>query len=238
MTASGAEAARIALRREIIFGQLAPGSRLVEKDIADRFGVGRHIVRSILADLERMGLVQLRPNRGGVVIKYSREEIEQLYEMREILQREAVMRIAMPVGRAAIAALTHCNELYLARLESGDLDGVVEANNAFHRTLFDLCGNQFLSQAVEDHWQKSAAIHSYAIGVRTMANESYRQHQAMIEALQAQDREQLAALCLEHMQPALQSYQKAHGGWGSAAGAGALRPWPEELPGGTGGADV
>jgi DNA-binding GntR family transcriptional regulator len=217
LTVQAAEPAKATLRREIIFGQRPPGARLMENEIAERFGLGRHVVRTVFADLERMGLVERRPNRGVVVVEYSRAEIEHLYEMREILQRAAVLRIPMPVARAALAALINCNEAFLARLQGGDLDGAVEANNVFHRTLFDLCGNPFLARAVEDHWQRSAAIHSYAIGTPAMATESYHQHQAMIAALQAQDRECLAELCTEHMLPALRAYQKVHGGWTSPA---------------------
>lgn len=227
MTIQAADPARAILRREIIFGQRPPGARLVENEIAERFGLGRHVVRTVLADLERMGLVERRPNRGVVVVEYSRAEIEHLYEMREILQRAAVLRIPMPAPRAALALLISCNEAFLARLQSGDLDGAVEANNAFHRTLFDLCGNPFLARAVEDHWQRSAAVHSYAIGTPAMATESHQQHQAMIAALQAQDRDTLAELCTEHMLPALRAYQKVQGGWTDVA---PLSPTERRLP--------
>jgi DNA-binding GntR family transcriptional regulator len=216
MRAAAVEFVVAALRREIIFGRLAPGSRMIENEISERYGIGRHVVRSVLAELQRLGLIQHRPNRGAVVIKYSREEIEQLYEMREILQSAACLRIAMPVSRGAILALTEFNEIYLDSSQRGQLDDVVETNNAFHRTLFGLCGNQFLSTAIEEHWQKSAAIHSYAIGVPAMAADSYRQHRAMIDAMQEQDRALLLKLCMDHMKPALQLYQKAHGGWGQS----------------------
>ncbi len=219
VTGQAAETAKATLRREIIFGQRPPGSRLIENEIAERFGLGRHVARSVLADLERMGLVQRRPNRGVIVVEYGRAEVEQLYEMREILQREAVLRIAMPVPRASIAALSGYNRAYLEHLQAGDLDGVVEANNSFHRQLFEMCGNRFLAQSIEDHWQKSAAIHSYAIGQPAMAQDSHRQHQDMIDALVAQDRARLVQLCIDHMQPALLAYQRAHGGWGQAARA-------------------
>lgn len=212
-----AEKVKAILRREIIFGQRPPGARLPEQEIAEAHGVGRHVVRSILADLERMGLVQRRPNRGAVVTDYSRDEIDQLYEMRDILQREAVARIPLPVPRSRIAALGEWNHLFRSRIAGGDLEGAVEANNGFHRALFGLCGNRFLSRSIEDHWQRAAAIHSYAIGRPEMAETSVRQHAAMIDALQAQDRDLLARLCAEHMQPALAAYQGAQRATGVTA---------------------
>ena len=195
-----------ALRREIIFGERDAGERLVESDLAESFSVGRHVVRSALSELERVGLVERMPNRGVTVIDYAREDIEELYEMREVLQGAAVERIPLPVGRSTIALLEAINEEYRQSLESGNLDAVVEANNTFHRTLFGLCGNRHLARSIDEYWQKTAAIHSHAIAKKELALVSHQQHEAMIEAIRNSDRAALDALCNEHMRPALEAY--------------------------------
>lgn len=198
------------LRREIIFGRLAPGERLVESELAATFGLGRHIVRSAFDELEKLGLILRRPNRGVTVTEYSPREIEELYEMRELLQREAVARIPMPVPRATIAALQDINDEFQKMRETDLLDDVVDANNRFHSLLFSLCGNQFLARAIEDYWEKTAGIHSYAIATLDSARKSHAEHQQMIEALVAQDRPRLADLCIQHMMPALNAYKLRH----------------------------
>lgn len=216
MSVSNTKAAaqmREALRREIIFGMRDPGERLIEADLAENFAVGRHVVRSALSDLERIGLVERRPNCGVMVVDYTREEIEELYEMREILQSAAVRRIAMPVARSTIALLEEINEAYRQSSEAGDLDAVVEANNQFHRTLFGLCGNRYLAHSIDEHWQKTAAIHSHAIARPERARVSHQQHAAMIDALRRADRAALDALCIEHMQPALEIYSSRRAGY-------------------------
>lgn len=202
-----------AIRSDIVFGRMRPSERLIENDLASRFNVGRYTIRSALAELDRMGLIELRQNRGALVQDRPTREVEELYEMREILQREAARRIPLPVSQDFLEELERLNEEYRLNLEGGALGKVVDANNAFHSTLFGACGNRFLSEAIEEYWQKTAAIHCYAIGSPTMARHSHSEHAAIIEALRAGDRERLITLCVEHMIPALNAYKAAHGGW-------------------------
>lgn len=204
----------LAIRRGIVFGQLKPRERLLETGLAEEFNVGRHVIRGALEELDRLGLVQRRPNRGAVIVDYSTSEVDELYEMRALLQREAVRRIPMPVSPTVIAELRALNAAYGERLHVNDLDGMAAANDRFHRTLFGLCRNRYIAEAIEQYWQRTAAIHCYAIGRPDLARQSQRQHDEMIEALAAEDRSRLADLSTEHMQPALGAYKEAHGGWG------------------------
>ena len=84
------------LEEDIIFGRLRPRERLVEDDIMKRFGVKRHVVRQALMRLESMGLVTRAPNKGALVRDFSLHELDQIYEMRELLQERAVERIPLP----------------------------------------------------------------------------------------------------------------------------------------------
>lgn len=202
-----------AIRSDIIFGRMRPRERLLENELAARFSVGRYIIRGALTDLERNGLIEIRQNRGAVVRDRPTKEVEELYEMREILQREAARKIALPVADDLITRLETINEEYRTNLESGILNKVVDANNEFHRTLFGACNNACLSEAIEYYWQQTAAIHCYAIGSRKMALRSYEEHCAMIDALRGGNRDELLRLCVDHMIPALDAYKAAHGGW-------------------------
>lgn len=201
------------LKQDILFGRLRPRERLVEGELVTRFGVNRHVVRAALDHLDRAGLVRRRANRGVVVTDYETEEVEELYEMREILQRAAAERIPLPASPALISTLRTINDGYGLCLDRGDLVGVGEANDKFHSYLFEACGNRFLAQSIEEYWLKTAAIHCYAIGVPHLARQSLGEHAAMIDALQEGDRPKLVRLCIEHMYPALDAYKIAHGGW-------------------------
>ena len=194
-----------ALRRDILLRRLHPRERLIEEELTLRFGVGRYVIRSALEELSRIGLVVRRPNRGVVVSDYNPAEVEKLYDMREILQRAAVARIALPAAPALVQELRAINQRYSDSYARGQLDEVAEANAAFHRTLFGACENQYLAEMIELFRVKTAAVHGYAIGVPQLAIQSHRDHEQMIEALESGERERLADLCIQHMMPALEA---------------------------------
>ena len=84
------------LEEDIIFGRFAPGSRLVEDTLMSRYGASRHFVRQALFQLERQGIVLREKNIGATVRFYSAEEVRQIYEVREMLTRQAALMIALP----------------------------------------------------------------------------------------------------------------------------------------------
>lgn len=198
-----------ALRRDILLGRLRPRERLVEEELAARFAVGRYAVRSALDELGRIGLVARRPNRGVVVSDYDPAEIAKLYEVREILQRAAVDRLPLPAPDDLVRALRSINARYQDCLRRGALDEVAEANGDFHRTLFSACGNPYLAEAIEQHREKTAPIHGYAIGVPRLAAQSHQDHEDMIDSLVVGDRERLVEACIRHMQPSLESIRES-----------------------------
>jgi len=198
------------LKRDIVFGRLRANERLPEEELAVRFGVGRYVIRAALEELDRCGLIKKRPNRGAVVIAYTDGEIEELYDMRELLHRQAVERMPLPAPRSLVSELHAINDEYGVYLDKGDIDRVAEVNDAFHMTLFEACGNRYLASTIEEYWQKTAAIHCYAIGDPNLARHSHHEHRQMIEALASGDRILLADLTVRHMWPALEAYRAAH----------------------------
>jgi DNA-binding GntR family transcriptional regulator len=198
-----------ALRRDILLGRLRPRERLVEEELTARFAVGRYGVRAALDELGRIGLVARRPNRGVVVSDYDPAEIAKLYEVREILQQAAVARLPLPASDELVRSLRAINARYRDCLARGELDEVAEANGAFHRTLFAACGNSYLAEAIEQHREKTAPIHGYAIGVPRLAAQSHRDHEEMIDCLIAADRRRLAEVCMRHMRQSLATVEEA-----------------------------
>ena len=153
-----------AIRHDIIFGRFRPRERLVEEELSDRFDAGRHVIRAALEELERMEMVVRRPGRGAVVADHTRREIEQLYEMRELLQREAALRIPLPAAKELIETLRSLNEEFAKSFKAGRLAEASDFNDRFHSTLFKACGNPYLADSIEQYWVKTSAMHSYAIG--------------------------------------------------------------------------
>jgi DNA-binding GntR family transcriptional regulator len=93
------------VEEDIIFGRFAPGSRLVEDTLMTRYDASRHFVRQALFQLERQGIVLREKNIGATVRFYSSEEVRQIYEVREMLTRQAALMIALPASTELIEQL-------------------------------------------------------------------------------------------------------------------------------------
>ncbi|WP_284945551.1 GntR family transcriptional regulator [Acidisoma cladoniae] len=204
-----------ALQHDIVFGRLKPRERLVEEELSDRFSVGRHVIRAAFEELDRAGLIQRRQNRGAVVSDYSAEEVDALYEIRSILQQQAAQRIPLPADPAWITQLRAVNDTYIRCGEAGDLNAASVANDSFHQMIFGACRNRHLADLIQHYWVKTAAIHCYAIATPELAEKSRQEHVQIINAMEAGDRVGFETLCVQHMQPALQAFKAAHGGWRS-----------------------
>ena len=89
---STADAVAASLRDMIINGELEAGERLVERDLADRFGISRIPMREAIQRLEREGLLDIFRNRGAVVRMLSASDVQEIYDLRALLEGDAIYR--------------------------------------------------------------------------------------------------------------------------------------------------
>ena len=207
-----------AIEEDIIFGRLRPRERLVEDDLIGRLKRSRHTVRQALAELERMGMVRRARNRGAAVRDFSREEVEDIYAMRELLQRHAATLVPLPAPRPLLAALRDLHERHRRAAALGDLRDVYRLNNAFHARLFEACGNRYLSDAIAHYAWLAHAIRSYRIADPDLLAQAVREHRAMIDAMAEGDRAALERLVVAHIMPSKHAYLRQEAG-GAPLGA-------------------
>lgn len=188
-----------ALQEEIVVGRLPPGARLVEDELTARFAAKRHVVREVFAELERFGLVERRRNRGASVRQLTPEDLRELYEVREILERAALARIALPLERAALAAIEAAQRRHDAAVEAADAAAVFRANFEFHDALFAACGNARLAAVIADFRRKTHIVWSYTIAKPEYFSRARREHREMLKVLRGADRGKLIELCVAHL---------------------------------------
>jgi DNA-binding GntR family transcriptional regulator len=188
------------LEEDIIFGRFAPGSRLVEDTLMARYGASRHFVRQGLFQLERQGIVLREKNIGATVRFYSSEEVRQIYEVREMLTRQAALMIALPAPPALIEQLAELQRQYCLKADAKDLRGIHETNDAFHLKLFSACGNPYLVRSLQDYMNLTLPMRAKNLADSEGLALSRRQHEFMIELLRGRDNWALAQLCVDHMQ--------------------------------------
>lgn len=195
-----------ALEEDIIFGRLAPGARLTEDTLLARFGVTRHFVRQALVKLEQMGMVVRERNKGAHVRSLTREEVAQIYEVRELVQRQAALMIPLPASDTLIEELTAIHEEHGRHIDDLYLRGVHETNDRFHMTLFGACGNKYLVQTIELYMRFSLPVRANSMVDRRQLAISHDHHALMIEMLRREDNWVLAQLCVDHLQPSKRRY--------------------------------
>lgn len=197
------------LEQDIVFGRLKPGSKLREETLAERFEASRHQVREGLAKLGQHGIIVKERNRGFSVRRFSADEVRQIYDLREILQRQAALRIPLPVSEATRDRLEEINARYETAVTTGDLQAIHAANDHFHVEKFRLCGNDLLVGLVKQYMDLTYAIRAAGFFDPENLETSRRHHRIMIELLRGRDSWALAQICVDHIQPTKKQYLTA-----------------------------
>jgi len=197
------------LEEEIALGRLSPRERLVEDDLLARFNVKRHIVRQALAELELMGMVTRRPNRGATVRDFTTVEVEQIYFVRELLERAAVEAMRLPLPPEVVRTLQDLHARHCAAVRAGRLREVFRLNLKFHQTFFEACGNGPLTEAISQFAFKAHAIHAYTIGDPNLLARVCKEHAQLIKLTRGTNRQALIDLVAKHKQPAKVAYLEA-----------------------------
>ncbi|MFN8218274.1 MAG: GntR family transcriptional regulator [Solirubrobacterales bacterium] len=186
------ELVRDELQRMIVNGDLAPGERLVETALSERFNVSRGPVRSALNDLERMGLVVVSPRRGTRVATLDAGDIDQLYDLTLALERVAARRAATRVGPVEIKRLQDRLKILSTAEAKGELDNAVTADLELHREIVRLAGMARLTRI----WGELAEEMRFAIALSQRALPEVpwaERNAAIIQALADGDAERAEA---------------------------------------------
>jgi DNA-binding GntR family transcriptional regulator len=194
------------VEEDIIFGRLAPGARLIEDNLMERYGASRHFVRQALVHLEHTGIVQREKNVGATVRSYSAAEVRQIYEVREMLTRQAALMIPLPAPASLTTQLEAIQADYLRHAERGDLRGIHDTNDAFHIALFAACGNPYLVRSLQDYMGLTLPMRAKNLADHDGLRVSIQQHDMMISLLRGNDHWALSQLCVEHMHSSKADY--------------------------------
>ncbi|RQS12217.1 GntR family transcriptional regulator [Burkholderia sp. Bp8998] len=144
---STADAVAASLREMIVNGELQAGERLVERDLAERFGISRIPMREAIQRLEREGLLEIFRNRGAVVRMLSASDVREIYDMRALLEGDAIHR---SVKRLDDETLARAELVHRLLGESNVSRRQGELNREFHALLYSCCGNERQLKAIAE----------------------------------------------------------------------------------------
>jgi len=189
------EAVREQLRALVIEGELRPGDRLVERQLAERLGVSRVPVREALRELAHEGLVEERPTRGMVVRRLSADEVETLFEVRGALEDLICERIVAHAVDDDLDRLDDVVARARAAVRRPDPVAARALNAEFHTVLTELAGT-VLAAVMEP----VAGRMRWLLTQHEDAAEMLRSHEGIAKALRRRDLETAQLLCRNHLE--------------------------------------
>ena len=196
------EAVLAQLRKEIVNGELGPGSPIRQDAIAKRFGVSRVPVREALKILEGEGQVLYRPHKGYLVAQLDFSEVQEIYHIRRLLEEEA-LRFAMPnLTDEVVEALADL----AAEMEStspSDIERMASLNRLFHFGFFEPSGMPRLVKQIRLLWDASDAYRAIYYMDEDQHATVHEEHAALVEAARARDVEGAIEVFAAHRQHAL-----------------------------------
>lgn len=177
------------LRREILAGALEPGERLVEEQVTRRFGISRAPLREALRLLAQQGMVEHLPRRGVRVATLSEVDAQELFEIRDVLERFAFSK-ALPCTPAGLGAARAELATMRRAATTGDLLELADAHRRFHIELVALAGHRQLLASYEPILVK-LQMHM-ALNLRREAEvaaplDSIRRHAVLLDAVESND---------------------------------------------------
>lgn len=184
-----------ALRQRIVSGELAPGTRVVERQVAEQLGVSRVPVREALRALEREGFLEERATRGMVVRRLDPEDVAMLFAVRESLEVVLSHRLVDVLDDDGLATLDDLVAEADGHARAGRHADAVGANAAFHAALVDLAHSRVLSSIIEP----VAGRMAWLLNQHTEPGAMVAEHRAIVAALRSRDADRAAAVFSDHL---------------------------------------
>ena len=186
------------LSQEILSGRTDPGERLVEEQLTRRLGISRAPLREALRQLAQQGLVEHIPRRGVRVATLSDDDVRELYEVRDVLERHAISAVQRTPDLSGLRAAL---EVMRKATESADRLAIADAHRQFHVALVALGGNRQLSALYESvlvRLQLYMAVNLRREAEVARSADGVHRHERLLEAVERGDPDTVLAELNKH----------------------------------------
>lgn len=187
------------LRNAILKGELKPGERLMEIQLAQRLGVSRTPVREALRKLELEGLVIMIPRRGAIVADITVQDLNDVLEVREALEELAVKKACDFATDEHLKALKQAANDFKRCAESEDLLGCVEADMQFHEIIYEATNNKRLQQMLLNLREQMYRYRMEYMKDKRMYKLLIDEHDAIRKAIKKRDKEKAGMVMKTHI---------------------------------------
>lgn len=185
------------IRDDITYGRLMPGERLTEKKLSDVYNVSRSPIREALRQLESEGLISYERNKGMEVIKLSIKQLQEIYDLRALLEGYAVRISMKQITNKDITFLTSLHKNLINAAKNKDIRAWLQNNSLFHGYFRDKAGNENLSQMITMLKRRTFNYQNMSLSYASYFETYIEHHAAIIEACKKRDAD-LAEQAMRH----------------------------------------
>jgi DNA-binding GntR family transcriptional regulator len=186
------------LQTEILDGKLPPGTRIKQEELTKRLGVSRTPVREALQRLETEGLVQFARRGPAVVSTISRKRIEEIFELRALLEGYAAEKAAEKLDEKAMKKLRKLIQEMNAHHSRQEAERLLAKNDEFHRYICAQAGNKALLEMLEQIWRDIRRLRFNYLITPAGHETSTREHESLVDALGSHDKELIRKIVQKH----------------------------------------
>lgn len=189
------------LRSAILRGNLAPGERLMELQLADRLGVSRTPVREAIRMLEHEGLVIMRPRRGAQVANITVQELNDVLEVRKSLEILAIEKACERMTPADMDGMEKAAVAFekLALDDKSDLTELAESDESFHDFIYQGTGNKRLIRVLANLREQMYRFRVEYLKDSDIRKDLMAEHRAIVEAVRKRSSAEAVAVISKHI---------------------------------------
>jgi len=191
------------LKTEIIKGSLKPGTKLSEGKIAEQMGVSRTPVREALKELSAEGFVKMNPNQAVVVSNASVEDVQEVLQIRGVLEGLAARLATKMISEEEIKELEKYQKQMEYYTKKDDVLAFGEMDAELHELILNVCSNNWLIQIRKNLSDQAHRYRIRSLSVPGRLKYSLKEHQEIVEALKRKDAEQADRLSQKHIENVL-----------------------------------
>lgn len=207
------ERAYAAIRAHLLSGAVRPNEQLTEDQLAQITGVSRTPVREAVQRLENELLLVRSDTKRLFVADWSRDDIEEMFTLRQMLECHAAERAAKRLSREQIATLESLNRELKAAIEQSPPDVVrfLDANRAFHEVIIDAAHSPRLAQLLAKLVEAPVVLRTARTYSQGDLRQSARDHDELVSAFAARDPDWARAVMGSHLRRAFHTFARAVG---------------------------
>ncbi|NEA29818.1 GntR family transcriptional regulator [Actinomadura bangladeshensis] len=188
-----------ALRAAIVSGEMRPGVVYSAPALAERFGVSATPVREAMIDLAREGLVEAVRNKGFRVTELSDRDLDEITEVRALIEIPTVVRVAETCRIEDVDALRPLAEAIVTAAGQRDVLAYIDADHRFHLAVLELSGNAHIVRLVSELRYRSRLYGVPRLAERGELEPSAREHEQLLNAMADGDAAATEALMHHHL---------------------------------------